>query len=306
MREPWRSRTGGRRSVVRPAHDASRDGRSGDRGSHADPPANPAHDHRGRDPARGDLDLAARDHVDPDRDLPRARARSARLVHPAPDRPAPHVRDRALVPRDRAGRSSGSGRRSSRTSWTRSTASSTRRPSYVEDLTKGRGRLGFLERKYQIVEKVQEQVNKGDAAKRLFGFSDTAVAVTKGILTLIAAVVTIFFLTFFLLLEGGAWVERFYTPLTRAHAAALETGRPRHPQDHRRLHHRQPADQPRRRLHVDDRAARDGRAVRGRARPARRDPRPDPACGRHARRDHRRHDRVPPLGARPGSCCSPS
>ena len=68
-------------------------------------------------------------------------------------------------------------------------------PGYVQDLTEGRGRLGFLERKYQIVEKVQEQVNKGDAAKRLFGFSDTAVAVTKGIITLVAATVTIFFLT---------------------------------------------------------------------------------------------------------------
>jgi len=83
-------------------------------------------------------------------------------------------------------------------------------PDYVQDLTKGRGRLGFLERKYQIVEKVKQQVAKGDAAKRLFGFSDTAVAVTKGILTLIAATVTIFFLTFFLLLEGAGWVERFY------------------------------------------------------------------------------------------------
>jgi predicted PurR-regulated permease PerM len=83
-------------------------------------------------------------------------------------------------------------------------------PGYVKDLTEGRGRLGFLERRYQIVEKVQEQVKKGNAAKRLFGFSDTAVAVTKGIITLVAATVTIFFLTFFLLLEGGAWIERFY------------------------------------------------------------------------------------------------
>jgi predicted PurR-regulated permease PerM len=82
-------------------------------------------------------------------------------------------------------------------------------PGYVEDLTHGRGRLGFLETKYQIVEKVREQVNEGGAS-RLLGLSDTAVAVTKGVLTLIAATVTIVFLTFFLLLEGGAWVERFY------------------------------------------------------------------------------------------------
>ena len=41
-------------------------------------------------------------------------------------------------------------------------------PGYIHDLTKGRGRLGFLETKYHIVEKVREQVNKG-GAKRLFG-----------------------------------------------------------------------------------------------------------------------------------------
>ena len=56
-------------------------------------------------------------------------------------------------------------------------------------------------------------MNKGGAAKRLLGISNTAVAVTKSILTLVAATVTIFFLTFFLLLEGGSWVERFYSLL---------------------------------------------------------------------------------------------
>jgi predicted PurR-regulated permease PerM len=82
-------------------------------------------------------------------------------------------------------------------------------PGYVQDLTEGKGRLGFLERKYQVVEKVQEQVNEGGAS-RLLGLSGAAVAVTKSVLTLIAATVTIIFLTFFLLLEGRDWVERFY------------------------------------------------------------------------------------------------
>ena len=82
-------------------------------------------------------------------------------------------------------------------------------PGYVHDLTHGRGRLGFLERKYHVVEKVREQVQKG-GAKRLLGLSGTAIAVTKSALTIIAASVTIVFLTFFMLLEGGAWIERFY------------------------------------------------------------------------------------------------
>ena len=85
-------------------------------------------------------------------------------------------------------------------------------PNYVHDLTHGRGRLGFLERKYHIVEKVREQVQKGGAT-RVLGLSNTALAVTKSIITIIAATVTIVFMTFFMLLEGRAWVERFYNLL---------------------------------------------------------------------------------------------
>jgi predicted PurR-regulated permease PerM len=85
-------------------------------------------------------------------------------------------------------------------------------PDYVSDLTHGRGRLGFLERKYHVVEKVREEVEKG-GAKRILGLSGTAFAITKGILTVIAATVTIVFLTFFMLLEGRGWVERLYTLL---------------------------------------------------------------------------------------------
>jgi len=82
-------------------------------------------------------------------------------------------------------------------------------PGYVEDLTHGRGRLGFLERKYHVVEKVREQVEQGGAS-RILGLSGAAIAVTKSVITIIAASVTIVFLTFFMLLEGRAWVERFY------------------------------------------------------------------------------------------------
>ena len=85
-------------------------------------------------------------------------------------------------------------------------------PGYVHDLTHGRGRLGFLERKYHVVEKVRAQVKKGGAS-RILGLSGAAVAVTKGVITMILATVTIIFLTFFMLLEGRGWVERFYALL---------------------------------------------------------------------------------------------
>jgi predicted PurR-regulated permease PerM len=85
-------------------------------------------------------------------------------------------------------------------------------PGYVEDLTAGRGKLGFLERDYQITERVREALGEGGASK-LLGFSGTALAVTKGVVTAVIATVTIAFLTFFMLLEGPAWVERFYSLL---------------------------------------------------------------------------------------------
>jgi predicted PurR-regulated permease PerM len=85
-------------------------------------------------------------------------------------------------------------------------------PNYVSDLTHGRGRLGFLETKYHIVEKVREQVDSG-GAKKLLGLSGAALSVTKSVITIVAATVTIVFLTFFMLLEGRTWVDRVYSLL---------------------------------------------------------------------------------------------
>jgi predicted PurR-regulated permease PerM len=85
-------------------------------------------------------------------------------------------------------------------------------PGYVDDLTKGRGKLGFLERDYQIVEKIRKALSKGGVSGVL-GLTGTALSVTKSIFNAIIAVVTITFLTLFMLLEGPMWVERFYALL---------------------------------------------------------------------------------------------
>jgi predicted PurR-regulated permease PerM len=82
-------------------------------------------------------------------------------------------------------------------------------PGYVEDLTEGRGRLGFLERDYQLVERIREAVEEQGAAGVL-GLSGTALSVTRSVLTAIVAILTITFLTLFMLLEGKQWLERFY------------------------------------------------------------------------------------------------
>jgi len=91
-------------------------------------------------------------------------------------------------------------------------------PGYVHDLTRGRGRLGFLETKYHVVERLEHYVKQG-GAKKLLGLSGAAISVTKGILNFIVGTVTVAFLTFFMLLEGPAWMERFYGLLPPASQA---------------------------------------------------------------------------------------
>jgi predicted PurR-regulated permease PerM len=88
-------------------------------------------------------------------------------------------------------------------------------PDYLNDVTKGRGRLGFLQTKYHLVDKAREALNNGGASK-LFGVSGTALALAKGIVNVVLATVTIAFMTFFMLLEGPKWVESFLSQVEPA------------------------------------------------------------------------------------------
>jgi predicted PurR-regulated permease PerM len=83
-------------------------------------------------------------------------------------------------------------------------------PGYVRDLTKGRGPLGFLETKYHVVERVEKAVSGGGGTGKLAGGASAALDVTRSVVTFVLAVVTIAFMTFFMLMEGPAWMERFY------------------------------------------------------------------------------------------------
>jgi len=81
-------------------------------------------------------------------------------------------------------------------------------PGYVEDLTHGRGPLGFLETKYHVVERLREASSQGGGG--LVSSAGTALAVTRGIVTAVVAIVTIAFMTFFMLLEGPTWSARIF------------------------------------------------------------------------------------------------
>ncbi len=80
-------------------------------------------------------------------------------------------------------------------------------PGYADDLTHGRGKLGFLETRYHVVDKVRKAVKQGGNGKFL-GVTGTALAVTKSVLTAVVATLTILFMTLFMLLEGPAWIGR--------------------------------------------------------------------------------------------------
>jgi predicted PurR-regulated permease PerM len=82
-------------------------------------------------------------------------------------------------------------------------------PKVIDDVTAGRGPFGFLQREYHIVDRVREAIDK-QGAGGVLGITGTGLAVARGVLTAVAGVVAIAFLTLFMLLDGRRMVERFY------------------------------------------------------------------------------------------------
>ncbi|HEU5211378.1 MAG TPA: AI-2E family transporter [Gaiellaceae bacterium] len=89
-------------------------------------------------------------------------------------------------------------------------------PGYVDDVTHGRGVIGRLADRYDLVERVKKAV-EGGGFNRFLGVSGVAVSVARGIISTIVATVTIAFLTLFMLLEGPAWIDRFYSVIPEEH-----------------------------------------------------------------------------------------
>src|SRR4051812_28638169 len=73
-------------------------------------------------------------------------------------------------------------------------------PGYIHDLTHGRGPLGSLERKYHLVDRARDAVSHGGG--KIVSGVGTLFDVTKSLVTAVAGVVTVFFLTLFMLLQG--------------------------------------------------------------------------------------------------------
>jgi predicted PurR-regulated permease PerM len=74
-------------------------------------------------------------------------------------------------------------------------------PGYIDDLTAGRGPLGFLQDRYQIVDRIEELIHKHGAAG-VVGLTGPVLGVVKSVVTAVAGTITVIFLTYFMLLEG--------------------------------------------------------------------------------------------------------
>jgi predicted PurR-regulated permease PerM len=78
-------------------------------------------------------------------------------------------------------------------------------PDALEDLTAGRGPLGFLQSEYGLVDRAREALDEG-GGDGVLGLTSPALEFIRGVITALVGAITIFFLTVFMLREGRAWV----------------------------------------------------------------------------------------------------
>ena len=82
-------------------------------------------------------------------------------------------------------------------------------PDLIDDLIAGRGALGFLQDEYEIVDRVRDSIET-QGVGGVLGVTGAGLAIARSVVTAIVGVVTIAFLTFFMLMDGKRLVARFY------------------------------------------------------------------------------------------------
>lgn len=74
-------------------------------------------------------------------------------------------------------------------------------PDFVDDLTAGRGPLGWLQDEYQLVDRIREAIEE-QGPGGVLGFSEPFLDIVRSVVTAVVGTITIVFLTYFMLLEG--------------------------------------------------------------------------------------------------------
>lgn len=79
-------------------------------------------------------------------------------------------------------------------------------PGFVDDLTAGRGPFGWLQERYQLVDRI-EQAIKNQGVGGVLGLGGPALDIVRSVVTAVVGVITVIFLTYFMLLEGPRTVS---------------------------------------------------------------------------------------------------
>jgi predicted PurR-regulated permease PerM len=79
-------------------------------------------------------------------------------------------------------------------------------PGLIREADQGGGPLGFLERRFHVIDRLQAAADEGGAGA-VFGFATPVIDVAKTALATAFSAFAIAFLTFFLLLDGRRWVN---------------------------------------------------------------------------------------------------
>jgi predicted PurR-regulated permease PerM len=93
-------------------------------------------------------------------------------------------------------------------------------PDFVDDLTAGRGPLGWLQDEYQLVDRIREAIEE-QGPGGVLGLSEPFLDVVRSVVTAVVGTITIIFLTYFMLLEGPRTIASILDQLP-------ETARPRY------------------------------------------------------------------------------
>ena len=80
-------------------------------------------------------------------------------------------------------------------------------PDFIDDLTAGRGPLGWLQDDYQIVDRIREAIET-EGPGGVLGLSLPVLDIVRSVVTAVIGVITIIFLTYFMLLEGPRTTRR--------------------------------------------------------------------------------------------------
>ena len=91
-------------------------------------------------------------------------------------------------------------------------------PDFIDDITAGRGPLGFLQDEYQIVDRIREAI-ESEGAAGVLGLSEPVLDVVRSVVTAVVGTITVVFLTYFMLLEGPRTIQRTLALLPTARGA---------------------------------------------------------------------------------------